>query len=120
SLPAFSQLSDVSLSFHVPTSSSTGLSGPAPSSGKLPPALAAFFLLPLAVWSRRCGKGLKRAAFALFLALGFVTITGLTECGANNGFYSKGTPPQAASYTVTVTVTTGSLSHSTNVTLTVQ
>jgi len=120
SLPAFSQLSEVSLSFHVPASSAAKLSGPNPSNGKLPAMLAAIFLLPLGVGLRRSGKRWKWAAFLLVLMVCFATVTGLTGCGASNGFYSKGKSPQATNYTVTVTVTTGALSHSTNVTLTVQ
>src|SRR5580692_11596946 len=120
SLPAFSQLSDVSLSFHVPASSTAKLSGPSPSSGKFPATLAALFLLPLAVRLRRSGKSPKWATLLPVLVVCFATLSGLAGCGATNGFYSKGKSPQATSYTVTVTVTTGALSHFTNVTLTVQ
>jgi hypothetical protein len=119
-LPAFSQLSDVSLSFHVPASSTAKLSGPSPSSGKFPATLAALFLLPLAVRLRRSGKSPKWATLLPVLVVCFATLSGLAGCGATNGFYSKGKSPQATSYTVTVTVTTGALSHFTNVTLTVQ
>jgi len=118
-LPAFAQLTDVSLSFHVPASTAS-LSGPDGSSRKLPPVLGALFLLPLAVGLRRSSKRPKWAAVVLLLAGSFVSIAALTGCGARNGFYSKGNSPQENSYTVTVTVTTGALSHSANVTLTVQ
>jgi hypothetical protein len=43
-------------------------------------------------------------------------MTALGGCGSTNGFFGQ---PQKT-YIVTVTVTTGTLSHSTNVTLTVQ
>jgi sugar lactone lactonase YvrE len=120
SLPALATLSDVSLSFHVPAATAATLNGPRSSSGRLPPALASLFLLPFAVLLRRCGKGPGRAAFGLLLAVSFATITGLTGCGANNGFYGKGNSSQPTSYTVIVTVATGALSHSTDLTLTVQ
>jgi hypothetical protein len=113
-------LSDVSLSFEVPAATAATLNGPRSSSGRLPPALASLFLLPFAVLLRRCGKGPGRAAFGLLLAVSFATITGLTGCGANNGFYGKGNSSQPTSYTVIVTVATGALSHSTDLTLTVQ
>lgn len=119
SLPAFSQLSDVSLSFHVPASTSGRLFKPIPYSAKFPPMLAALFLLPLAVQLRRRSKR-PAWVFALLFAIGVAVMTSLTGCGANNGFYSKGTSPQGTNYTVTVTVTTGALSHSTNVVLTVE
>jgi sugar lactone lactonase YvrE len=119
SLPAFAQLSDVSLSFHVPASTAS-LTAPATPSRKLPPMLGAFLLLPFAVTLQGFGKRRRRAAFLLLLALSFAAITGMTGCGTNNGFYAKGNSTEDTNYTITVTVTTGALSHSTNVTLTVQ
>jgi hypothetical protein len=52
----------------------------------------------------------------LLLATSAAAMAGVTGCGGSNGFFAQ---PQKA-YTVVVTVTAGSLSHSTNVTLTVQ
>jgi hypothetical protein len=116
SLPAFATLSDVSLSFHVPASSAS-LTSDRPWSNKLPPTLAVFFLLPFALGvGRRPGKRQGYAISMLLLIASFVTMTGLSACGTNNGFFAQ----EQTSYTVTVTVTTGSLSHSTNVTLTVK
>jgi predicted PurR-regulated permease PerM len=82
--------------------------------------LGAFLLLPFAVTLQGFGKRRRRAAFLLLLALSFAAITGMTGCGTNNGFYAKGNSTEDTNYTITVTVTTGALSHSTNVTLTVQ
>jgi sugar lactone lactonase YvrE len=115
SLPAFAQLSDVTLLFHVPASTVSSVSHDA-SRGKLPPALAAFFLAPFGILlcSSRKRKGL--AVSILFLAVSLVTTFGLTGCGNSNGFFGQ----KETSYVVTITVTTGSLSHSMNVTLNVE
>lgn len=114
SLPAFAQLSDVSLSFHVPASTAS-VNKTNTSKGKLSPALVVFFLLPL-IGLRRSGKRGGRMLSILLLAASFVSISGLTGCGAHNGFFGQA----GKTYTVTVTVTTGTLSHSTDVTLTVE
>lgn len=119
-LPAFATLSNVSLSFHVPAATAATVKGPNLLSGRLVAMLGALFLLPLAIRLRRPGKGPAGAAFLLLLAAAFMTLTGLNGCGADNGFYSKKTSPQGTSYTVVVTVTTGALSHSTDLKLTVQ
>jgi len=120
SLPAFSALSDVSLSFHVPVASSASLGAPTQPGKSLPgksgPMLGALICLPFAMLLRGFGKRARATACMLLLALLLVAITGLMGCGSKNGFYSE----QANSYDVKITVTTGALSHSTNVTLNVQ
>jgi hypothetical protein len=113
SLPAFATLSDVSLSFYVPASSAN-LTGDR--SNKLPPALAGLFLLPFVIGLRHPGQRQRYAMSMLLLAASLATMSGLTGCGTNNGFFAQ----EEKNYTVTVTVTTGTLSHSTNVTLTVK
>ena len=115
SLPAFAQLSDVTLSFHVPASTASSVNHGA-SSGKLPPALAAFFLAPFGMMLFHSRKRKGWAVSILFLAVSLVTMFGLTGCGSSNGFFAQ----REKSYVVTITVTTGSISHSTNVTLNVE
>jgi len=50
------------------------------------------------------------------LGAGLLATLGLSGCGAGAGFFSQ----TQRSYTVTVTLMVGSLSHSTNVNLTVE
>jgi hypothetical protein len=52
----------------------------------------------------------------LLLVVSAAAIAGLTGCVSSNGFFGQ----TQQSYNITVTLTTGSLSHSTNLTLTVQ
>ena len=115
SFPAFAQLSDVTLLFHVPAATAGRVSHGA-FSGKLPPTLAAFFVAPFAIMLCRPRKRKGWAISMLFLAVSLVSTFGLTGCGTHNGFFGQ----QGKSYIVTVTVTTGSLSHSTDVTLNVE
>ena len=76
----------------------------------------AFLLLPLAGNLRKYGTRLKRlAAPMLLMLLGLAASAGLAGCGG-------GSPPistQPQTYTITVTGAAGPLTHSTNVTLTV-
>jgi hypothetical protein len=72
----------------------------------------ALLLLPFA-GSRRMRRSLRRGPLLAMLALG--ALGGLTGCGAGGLF---GHPQQ--SYTITVTGTSGHISHSTTVTLIVQ
>ncbi len=77
----------------------------------------ALLLFPLA-FSRRARlsvtKGRLLSVLAALLLLG--SVTGLTGCGTSNGFFGQ----QAQTYTVTVTGTSGTLVHSTQVILNVQ
>jgi MBG domain/Bacterial Ig-like domain (group 3)/Putative Ig domain/NHL repeat len=122
SLPAFATLSDVSLSFHLPSSTTTALTNPDASPRnfpRLPGALllASLLLAAFAVRLRQPGARLRWAASVWLLgATSLAAVTGLAGCASHNGFFGE----QAKSYVVTVTVTTGALSHSTNVTLTVE
>jgi formate hydrogenlyase subunit 3/multisubunit Na+/H+ antiporter MnhD subunit len=64
-------------------------------------------LLPLPFFVRR--KHIRRLAqsitLLLLLAVGAVTVTG---CGASNGFFGQ----PVANYTITVTATSGNITHS--------
>jgi hypothetical protein len=85
--------------------------------GRLAPFSLALVLLPFAGRLRRTGKRLSRiVSMLLLLAAGIAAAAGISACGGNTGFFAQ---PQQ-SYTVTVTGTSGALSHSTTVTLTVE
>jgi hypothetical protein len=78
--------------------------------GRLPPIFLALILLPLAGRLRRSSKRIGRMISVLLLA-----IAGLNGCGSIGG-----SPGQASkTYTVTVTATSGALSHSTTIALTI-
>ena len=64
----------------------------------------------------RSGSKAVRWIERILLVAGLAAVAGLTGCGATNGFFGQG--PQT--YTVTETVTTGTVSHSSTVTLTIQ
>jgi hypothetical protein len=118
-LPANTTLSDVSLTFDIPlqTASAHSVTAPNAFSRTLPPLLLSLLLLPFAGKLRRAGKRMRNTILLLvLLTAGAAAMTGLTGCGTGNGFFAQ---PQKT-HIVTITVTAGSLSHSTNVTLTVQ
>jgi hypothetical protein len=115
-LPANTPLADVSLTFQVPSETASAHDADAPLR-RLPAMLWGILLLPFAGKLRRAGKRMGRTiSLLLLLATSAAAMTALSGCGPTNGFFGQ---PQKT-YIVTVTVTTGTLSHSTNVTLTVQ
>jgi len=65
---------------------------------------------------RSAGKLGRMAALLLLLVAGAASMAGLTGCGSSTGYFDQ--PRQT--YTVTVTATSGTLTHSTPITLTVQ
>ena len=112
-LPAGSSLSSVTLTIQVPQQTSElhrdlRLAAPA----------LALLLLPFAGRMRRTGKTLQRLSFVLLLLIaGAGATVGLTGCGAKaSGFFGQA----EKTYNVLITATSGSLSHSTSVTLIVQ
>jgi hypothetical protein len=115
-LPANTTLQNLALSFSVPAQ--TASSAPQHTPFRIvPPILWGILLLPFAARLRRTGKRMARMLSLLLLAsAGIAAIATLNGCGTHNGFF--GQPQQ--SYTITVTATTGTLTHSTQVTLTVQ
>jgi len=89
---------------------------------KLIPVALAFLLLPLAGTRRmrRHGRRFGQMVCLLLLAFGgIVATTALTGCGTSNGGSTgggnKGTP-----YTIAIKATSGTVSHSTTVTLTLE
>jgi pseudomonalisin len=113
SVPAGSGTTTVTLTIQLPQISAAG--------GNIVGMLArlslALLLLPFAGRLRRSGKRLVRLVSVLLLFIaGWAAMAGLSGCASLSGFL--GQSPQT--YTVTVTGTSGALSHSTTVTLTVE
>jgi len=112
-VPATTTLGNVSLAFHVPQQT------PAPETargagGRLPTALG-LLLLPF-VYKLGRTRLAGRLGVLLIVSSALTAIIGLSGCGVRTGFF--GEAPQT--YTVTVTVTAGSVSHTTDLTLNVQ
>ena len=83
----------------------------------LPFSLATLLLLSFAETMRRKSRKLPRLCTMLLLLIGgAVGMTMMTGCGTGNGFLSQ---PQQ-SYPVTITITSGALTHTATVTLTVE
>lgn len=115
-LPAGSSLSSVTLTIQLPqqtaqlpTNNRRELWGGG--------GILALLLLPMAARIRRTGKGLSRFSSGMILLFVFAGVVGLSGCGAKaSGYFAQA----QKSYTITITATSGSLSHSTTVTLVVQ
>jgi MBG domain/Bacterial Ig-like domain (group 3)/Putative Ig domain len=81
------------------------------------PFAFALILLPFAGRLRRTGKRLGgMLSVLLLLVAGMAVAAGISGCGSSSGFFAQ----QQQSYTVTVTGTSGPLTHSATVTLTVE
>jgi hypothetical protein len=84
---------------------------------RLAPFSLALLILPFAGRMRRAGKRLGRAAFVLLLLVAsMAAMAGLSGCGSPSVFFTQ----QLESYSVTVTVSAGALSHSMPITLVVE
>ena len=121
SLAAGSGTTTVTLTVEVPQQ--TGMLAPGRKPGIEPfgrglaPLALGILLLPFAGKMRRSGKRLGRLCCSLLLLLASAgAVAGLSGCGSVNGFIGQ---PQTTS-NLTVTATSGALSHTTTLTLTVQ
>jgi sugar lactone lactonase YvrE len=112
-LPANTQLKDIALSFASPSQTATA-NAPASPHRNGSPVLLGILLLSFAGSLRRPGKRMARiSSLLLILIAGAATIAGSSGCNRGNGFFAQA--PQ--SYELTITVTTGGLAHSTNISL---
>jgi sugar lactone lactonase YvrE len=117
SLPAGSSATNVALMIQVPLSAMLEKSRK-PGRG-LPLVALGILVLPFVAGIKRSGKGLRRLTLILLIVAGIGDLSTLTGCGGGgNSGGGGGSQPQT--YNITVTATSGSLSHSTIVTLTVQ
>jgi hypothetical protein len=116
SVPAGSGTTTVTLAIQAPQSSADSVWAGGGVAGSLAPFSLALLLLPLAGRLRRGGKRIGRLISLLLAIAGMAAIVGLNGCKAVSG--SPGQTSQT--YTVTVTGTSGALSHSTTFTLTVE
>jgi hypothetical protein len=93
-----------------------GITGGTIATGVAPYALA-LLLLPFAGRLRRAAKGMGRMLVILLMAgASLVAIACVSGCGSSVGFFGQ----QQATHTVTITATSGSLVHTSPVTLTVE
>jgi hypothetical protein len=116
-LPAGSSSTPVTLTIQIPNQSATNAIPSKLQRTGLPVALGMLFL-PFAARMRRTARRLRKIAVIAFVSIALAgSIFGLTGCGGkSSGFF--GQSPQT--YNLTVTATSGSLTHSTNVNLTVE
>jgi Bacterial Ig-like domain (group 3) len=110
--PANTQLSNIALTIQLPAANGR-MDGTNPLRQNLP-LLCCLLLFPFAGSLRRRLSRLRQTLSMLFLmAMGLFVLTG---CGSGNGFFNQ----HSQTYTITGMVTSGALSHSTTITLTVQ
>jgi hypothetical protein len=116
-LPAGSSLTSVTLTIQLPQVTAS-LDRKHALNRHIQPVFWALLLLPFAGGMRRAGKRFGRVLSVLMLMIaGLSAMATLNGCGgSSNGFFGQ----QPKTYTVTVIATSGRLSHSTNVTLTVE
>jgi hypothetical protein len=114
--PANTPLTNVAMSIQLPSTTASLHREDLPFR-KLPPVLWGLLLMPFVGRLRRAGKRLGHGvSLLLLLAVGIATMAGMSGCGANSGFFVQ----SQKTYTVLMTATSGTLSHSTTVTLTVK
>jgi Bacterial Ig-like domain (group 3)/MBG domain (YGX type) len=114
--PANIALTDVALTIHL-ASATARMDGKVPFRRAVPPVLWALLLIPFSGRLRRKFSRLGQTlSVLLLLAAGCAVVTGVSGCGSRNGFFNQ---PQQT-YTMNVTVSSGALSHSSTITLTVE
>jgi hypothetical protein len=115
-LPAGSSLTNVTLSIQLPQVTARLDTKQAPNR-HIPPVFWGLLLLPFARGMRRAGKRFGGVIPLLLLMIaGLSAMATLNGCGTTNGFFGH----QQKIYTVKVIATSGTLSHSVNLTLTVE
>jgi len=82
----------------------------------LPPILWGLLLVPFVGRLRRKYRQLGQTTFVLLLVAGCAVTVGAIGCGSRNGFFAQ----PSKTYSMTETVTSGALSHSATITLTVE
>jgi Bacterial Ig-like domain (group 3) len=120
-VPTNSTAANVTLAVSVPNSSASSAQLLSyPPRGNLFPLALGFVLLPLAGRFRRASRYLNRYIALLLVIAITIFVAGLTACGSVGRSSESGTiKPSPQNYTLTVTGSSGSLSHSTSLTLTV-
>jgi hypothetical protein len=113
SVPAGSGSTTVMLAIQAPQTLAAAQRTGGAIIGRVAPLCLALILFPLAARLRRDGKRIGRLLSAL---LAMAALTVLSGCGAFSGALVH----TSRTYTVTVTATSGALSHSTTFTLTVE
>jgi hypothetical protein len=114
--PANTALANVTLTIQLP-SVVARMDGRAPLRRGLPPVLWGLLLVPFAGrWRRKLGRLGQTMSLLLLLGMGAAVVAGVSGCGSSNGFFNQ---PQQT-YPMNVTVSSGSLSHSSTITLTVE
>ena len=116
SVAAGAETTNVQLSVSMP-SQTAALQHHEPFRGGLVSVALGMLLLPFSRRMRRSASRFGRmAAVLLLLIAGAAGVAGLTGCGASTGFFGQA----QQTYNVTVVATSGTLTHSTIVTLTVE
>jgi hypothetical protein len=114
--PANTPLTNVALTIHL-ASATARMDGKVPFRRDIPPVLWALLLVPFSGRLRRKFSRLGQAmSVLLLLAAGCAVVAGVSGCGSGNGFFNQ---PQQT-YTMNVTASSGGLSHSSTITLTVE